>query len=79
MCGQLCPENLLEKNDIDCLIQRCLKAEQDRKLSANSIKELKRYLMEFGKYCKVKDISFPTQLTPDFLRKYTENRCIKGN
>ena len=24
MCKQLCPENLLEKNDIDSLIQRCL-------------------------------------------------------
>ena len=40
MCEQLYPENLLEKNDIDCFIQRCLKVEQDRKLSVNSIKEL---------------------------------------
>jgi len=32
--------------------------------------------MEFGKHCKVKGISSPTQLTPDFLREYTENRCI---
>ena len=31
MCKQLCSENLLEKNDIDSLIQRCLKVEQDRK------------------------------------------------
>ena len=76
MCKQLCSENLLEKNDIDCLIQRYLKVEQDRKLSVNSLKELKRYLMKFSKYCKVKDISSPTHLTPDFLKKYTENRCI---
>ena len=69
MCEQLCPEDLL-KNDIDSLIKHCLKVEQDRKLSVNSIKELKRYLMEFGKYCKVNGISSPTQLHPDFLRKY---------
>ena len=47
MCEQLYPENLLEKNDIDCLIQRCLKVEQDRKLSANSIKELKLKFPQF--------------------------------
>ena len=75
MCEQLCPEDLL-KNDIDSLIKHCLKVEQDRKLSVNSIKELKRYLMEFGKYCKVNGISSPTQLHPDFLRKYTEYRCV---
>ena len=42
MCEQLCPEDLL-KDDIDSLIKHCLKVEQDRKLSVNSIKELKRY------------------------------------
>ena len=78
MCEQLYPENLLEKNDIDCLIQRCLKVEQDRKLSVNSIKELKRYLMELCKHCKVKGISSPTQLHPDFLRKYSEYRCVNA-
>ena len=77
MCEQLCPEDLL-KNDIDSLIKHCLKVEQDRKLSVNSIKELKRYLMEFGKYCKVNGISSPTQLHPDFLRKYSEYRCINA-
>lgn len=77
MCEQLCPENLL-KNDIDFLIKYCLKVEQDRKLSVNSIKELKRYLMEFGKYCKVNSINSPTHLSPNFLREYTEYRCINA-
>jgi len=49
MCEQLCPEDLL-KNDINSLIKYCLKVEQDRKLFVNFIKELKRYLMEFGNY-----------------------------
>ena len=70
MYKQLCYEDML-KNDIDPLIKYCLKVEQDRKLSVNSIKELKQYLMEFCKYCKVKGISFPAQLRPDFLRGYT--------
>jgi len=79
MCEQLCPENPLKKNDIDCLIKHCLKVEQDRKLSVNSIKELKRYLMEFGKYCKVNGISSPAQLSPNFLKEYTEYRCTTAS
>ena len=51
MCEQLCPEDLL-KNNIDSLIKHCLKVEQDRKLSVNSIKKLKRYLMKFNKNCR---------------------------
>ena len=53
--------------------------EQDRKLSVNSIKELKRYLMEFGKYCKVNGISSPAQLSPNFLKEYTEYRCTTAS
>ncbi len=75
MCEQLYREDLL-KNDIDSLIKHYLKVEQDRKLSVNSIKKLKRYLTEFGKYCKVNGISSPTQLHPDFFRKYSEYRWV---
>ncbi len=72
MPEHVCPKNVC---DLNSLIQQCLKAERDRNLSKNSIKELKRYLMEFGKYCKRKDIYFPNNLTPDFLRQYTDQRC----
>jgi hypothetical protein len=52
-----CPKNVCDLN-LNSLIQQCLKTGQDRNLSENSIKELKRYLMEFGKYCKQKISAF---------------------
>ncbi len=74
MTEHACPKNVYDLN-LNSLIQQCLKAEQDRNLSKNSIKELKRYLMEFGKYCTTKNICLLSDLTPDFLRQYTDQRC----
>gem|GEM_PF-4751039 len=48
--------------DIPTLVQRCLKVEQDRSLSDNSMKELRRYLSEFPSYCQGKNIYFAYEL-----------------
>ncbi len=78
MIGQLCEHprqaNVSDLN-FDSLIQHCLKTEQDRKLSENSIKELKRYLTEFCDYCTTKGICHSGDLTPDLLRQYVGHRC----
>lgn len=65
-------------HDFDSLIQRCLKFEQDRNLSPNSIKELKRYLLGFNQYCQSNGICSPKDLKPDFLREYADQRCINS-
>jgi site-specific recombinase XerD len=52
-------------------VQRCLKVEQDRSFSDNSMKELRRYLSEFSSYCQGKNIYFADELTPAFIKTYT--------
>ena len=54
--------------DIPTLVQRCLKVEQDRSLSDNSMKELRRYPDEFSSYCQGKNIYFADELTPAFMK-----------
>jgi len=61
--------------DIATLVKRCLKSERDRRLSANSLKELKRYLNEFADYCKPPVINSPEEITPEFLKNYVDQRC----
>ena len=53
--------------DIHVLAQRCLRAEMDRYLSKNSMKELQRYLNEFTLYCNNHGIHSANELTPSFL------------
>ena len=68
LCEQTCrltPFN----SDLDSLIKCCLKVEQGRNLSTHSIKELKKYLTEFIRYCKTKNIYRSSELSPDFLRQ----------
>lgn len=60
---------------IGTLAQRCLKAEEDRSLSANSLKELRRYLKEFVTYCQEQTIASANELTPAFLQTYIGKRC----
>jgi len=62
--------------DIPTLIHRCLKAEEDRNLSDNSIKELRRYLNEFSAYCQSQGISSAEELAPSFLKAYADHRCM---
>ncbi len=73
LCEQTCRIDPFN-SDFDSLIKGCLKIEQDRNLSTNSIKELKRYLTEFIRYCKTKNIYSSDDLSPDFLRQYVEHR-----
>ena len=65
-------------HDIPTLVHRCLKAEEDRRLSDNSIKELRRYLNEFSAYCRAQDISSAEKLTPSFLKAYADHRCMNA-
>ena len=60
---------------IPTLVQHCLKAEENRSLSANSLKELRRYLKEFTTYCREQELTSVDELTPVFLKAYTEERC----
>jgi len=62
--------------DIPILVHRCLKAEEDRNLSDNSMKELRRYLNEFLAYCQSQGISSTEELTPSFLKAYADQRCM---
>ena len=62
--------------DIPTLTHRCLKAEEDRNLSDNSMKELRRYLNEFSAYCQSQGISSAEELTPSFLEAYADQRCM---
>lgn len=73
-------DNAPESNDLSSasipnLVQRCLKTEYDRNLSKNSLKELRRYLNEFTKFCPEHGINYAKQLTPVFLKDYTDLRC----
>lgn len=61
--------------DIHVLAQRCLKAEMDRDLSKNSMKELQRYLNEFTVHCSNHGIHSANELTPNFLKCYADQRC----
>ena len=63
------------EKDIHVLAQRCLKAEMDRGLSKNSIKELQRYLNEFTVHCSNHGIHSANELTPSFLKCYADQRC----
>ncbi len=74
LCEQTCRLNPFN-SDLDSLIKGCLKIDQDRNLSTNSIKELKRYLTEFIRYCKTQNIYSSSDLSPDFLRQYVEHKC----
>jgi len=56
-------------------VQNCLEAEESRSLSANSLKELRRYLKEFTTYCRKQELSSVDGLTPAFLKTYAEQRC----
>ena len=62
--------------DIPTLVHSCLKAEKDRNLSDNSMKELRRYLNEFSAYCQSQGISSTEELTPSFLKAYADQRCM---
>ncbi len=62
--------------DIPTLVHSCLKAEKDRNLSDNSMKELRRYLNEFSAYCQSQGISSAEELTPSFLKAYADHRCM---
>jgi len=64
-----------QEKDIPSLVQLCLKTEQDSGLAENSMKELKRYLNEFTKYCDIHDIQSVNELTPEFLKCYADQRC----
>ena len=57
------------------LVQHCLEAEESRSLSANSIKELRRYLKEFTTYCREQELTSVNGLTAVFLKTYAEQRC----
>ncbi len=61
--------------DIHVLAQRCLRAEMDRYLSKNSMKELQRYLNEFTLYCNNHGIHSANEITPSFLKCYADQRC----
>ncbi len=74
MLTQACSDKIFNQ-DFDSLIQQCLKIEQDRNLSSNSIKELKRYLTGFNQYCQTNGVFSPEDLKPDFLREYADQRC----
>ena len=67
--------NIVLRDKIKPLIQRCLQTEQDRGLSKNSIVELKRYLNEFSTYCECQNIYSVNDLTPSFLKDYIDQRC----
>jgi len=60
---------------IHTLVQQCLKAEEHRSLSANSLKELRRYLKEFTIYCREQGLTSVKGLTPVFLKTYADQRC----
>ena len=62
--------------EIPALVHRCLKAEQDRNLSDNSMRGLRRYLSEFSSYCQGKNIYFADELTPAFMKTYADHRCM---
>ncbi len=62
--------------DIPTLIHRCMKVEEDRNLSDNSMKELRRYLNEFLAYCQSQGISSAEELTPSFLKTNADQRCM---
>jgi len=57
------------------LVRHCLEAEESRSLSANSLKELRRYLNEFTTYCLKQELTSVDRLTPAFLKTYAEQRC----
>lgn len=61
--------------DMHVLAQRCLKAEMDRDLSRNSMKEFQRYLNEFTLHCNNHGIHSANELTPNFLKCYADQRC----
>jgi site-specific recombinase XerD len=61
--------------DIYSLVQLCLKTGQDSGLADNSLKELKRYLNEFTYHCKSQNVHSVKELTPEFLRRYADQRC----
>ncbi len=61
--------------DIHLFAQRCLRAEMDRDLSKNSMKELQRYLNEFTLYCNNHGIHWANELIPNFLKCYVDQRC----
>jgi site-specific recombinase XerD len=67
---KVCP-----RGDIPTLVELCLKGEQDRNLSANSLKELRRYLKEFADHCQVESVRSAEEITPDFLKTFVEKRC----
>ena len=71
MCEQLCPEDLL-KDDIDSLIKHCLKVEQDRKLSVNSINT--------GLTPSFPDpiLSFFSMVYNCVEKEITQNKLVKG-
>lgn len=77
MLTQACSDKIFNQ-DFDSLIQRCLKIEQDRNLSQNSIKELERYLTGFNQYCQTNGVCSPEDLKPDFLRNYADQRCTNS-
>ena len=66
----------LSPPEIPVLMQRCLKAEEDRNMSRNSMKELYRYLSEFSDFCQDRGIESVVELTPSLLKDYADCRCI---
>lgn len=58
---------------INASIAQCLEHEQSRGLSQATLKELARYLREFGQYCHTEAASLQ-DLTADFLRRYVQYR-----
>lgn len=74
MLKQSCQNQVLDFN-LNSLVQGCLAIEKSRGLAKNSIKSLKTYLDEFVNYCNANDVSCPGDLSPDFLKRYTEHRC----
>ena len=66
--------NDLAAESFHSLVQCCLKSEHDRNLSKNSLKELRRYLNEFAKFCLEHGINSIDKLTPALLKDYSDFR-----
>ncbi len=60
--------------DISNIVDRCHEYEQ-RNLSANSLRELRRCFKKLVAYCQSKGIRRPNVITPEFLKTYPDQRC----
>ena len=79
MHKNVCTVIVNRETEINQLVNKCLDIEYQRNLATKSLKELKRYLTEFGEYCKKKEIYSVHELTPKFLKEYVEQCWQRGN